>query len=70
MPAPLRNDYIQALIRLEEDTEYNRAQERLFQEHFDISDLTNVALRLRGVVDATVRQISGKDFDDTSKKIR
>lgn len=62
-------DYAQELIRMEEDAEYDRAQERLFHAHFEASELERASLKARWAVDSAMRLISGGSFDAKSEKI-
>lgn len=70
MTHPVRSDYINELIRLEEDPEYHRIQGDLFHEHFEVSALTHTTRQLREIVDATVREIVQKSGVPPSRQIR
>jgi hypothetical protein len=63
-----QTDHAQELIEMEEDSEYDRAQEQLFHAHFEASELENASLKVRWAVDGAMRAITGKSFDANSER--
>lgn len=56
------------LLRLESDPEYLERQSSLFRRFFSVSELEDVAMATRDIVDSTVRQTLGRGFDRSNTR--